>query len=93
MPRKLPRAVLVFRVSALFVTLLTAFVALAVLAQVTSAGHASGKSGVVSAMARNGSIRCRHCLAAPPLLPRPPHTRRTLASSQRAWEISFFGRQ
>jgi hypothetical protein len=55
MPRKLPRAVLVFRVSALFVTLLTAFVALAVLAQVTSAGHASGKSGVVSAMARAGT--------------------------------------
>jgi hypothetical protein len=51
MPRKLPRAVLVFRVSALFVTLLTAFVAFAVLAQVTSAGHASGKSGGVSAMA------------------------------------------
>jgi hypothetical protein len=55
MPRKLPRAVLVFRVSALFVTLLTAFVALAVLAQVTSAGPASGKSGVVSAMARAGT--------------------------------------
>jgi hypothetical protein len=68
MPRKLPRAVLVFRGSAPFVTLLTAFVALAVLAQVTSASQASGKSDGVSAMARAGTPAQEPQHTLPPLL-------------------------
>src|SRR4029077_19700854 len=68
MPRKLFRAVLVFCGSALFVTSLTAFVALAGLAQATSAGHGSGKSDGVSAKAQAGAPAqaLQHTL--PPLL-------------------------